>query len=338
MNKQIVFTKVNTAELLETELRPLKENEVKVKTLFHTMSNGTEKANITGEPNISIYSEENSPVVFPRYCGYSSAGIVEEVGSGVEHLKAGDKVAMSWSKYSAYNILSAGSVVKIEDERVSMAEASMAHIATFPLGAIRKTRLEIGESAMVMGLGILGLLAIGLLRAAGAVPVIAVDPVAERREKALRFGADYAFDPFDENFADKVKEVTHGGVNVCIEVTGIGAGLNGALDCMAKFGRVALLGCTRSSDFSVDYYHKVHGPGISLIGAHTMARPMNETSAGMFTTADDVKTVLELCAKGRLDLESIVDEIHTPEECGEVFARLVNEKNFPNVVQFKWEE
>lgn len=338
MNKQIVFTKVNTAELLETELRPLNDNEVKVKTLFHTMSNGTEKANITGEPNISIFAKGDAPVVFPRYCGYSSSGIVEEVGAGVKNLKVGDKVAMSWSKYSAHNILPSENVVKIEDERVSMEEASMAHIATFPMGAIRKTRLEMGESAMVMGLGILGLLAIGLLRAAGAVPVIAVDPVKERREKALRFGADYAFDPFDKDFAEKVKEVTHGGVKVCIEVTGIGAGLNGALDCMAKFGRVALLGCTRSSDFSVDYYHKVHGPGISLIGAHTMARPVNETSAGMFTTADDVRTVLELCAKGRLDLESIVDEIHSPTECAEVFDRLVNDKNFPNVVQFDWEE
>jgi len=338
MNKQIVFTKVNTAELLDTELLPLKENQIRVKTLFHTMSNGTEKANITGDPNISVFAKANAAVVFPRFCGYSSSGIVTEVGEGVTKFKVGDKVAMSWSKYCAYNTVPEENAVKIEDDRVSMAEASMAHIATFPLGAIRKTRLEIGESAMVMGLGILGLLAIGLLRSAGAVPVIAVDPVKERREKALRFGADYAFDPFDENFAEKVKEVTHGGVNVCIEVTGIGAGLNGALDCMAKFGRVALLGCTRNSDFSVDYYHKVHGPGISLIGAHTMARPVNETSAGMFTTADDVKTVLELCAKGRLDLESIVDEIHSPTECGEVFDRLVNDKKFPNVVQFDWEE
>lgn len=44
-----------------------------------------------------------------------------------------------------------------------------------------------------------------------------------------------------------------------IEVTGQGTGLNEAHDCMAKFGRVALLGCTRNSDFSVDFYRTVHG-------------------------------------------------------------------------------
>ncbi len=338
MNKQIVFTKPNTAKFLDAEIKPLKENQIRVKTLFHTMSNGTEKANITGEPNISVAGEANPEVKFPRFCGYSSSGIVEEVGADVKNLKVGDKVAMSWSKYSLFNIVPEKNAVKIENERVSMEEASMAHIATFPLAAIRKTRLEVGESALVMGLGILGLLAVGLLRAVGAVPVIAVDPVKERREKALSFGADYAFDPLDKDFAEKVKAVSRGGVNVAIEVTGIGAGLNGALDCMAKLGRVALLGCTRNSDFTVDYYRKVHGPGISLIGAHTNARPTAESSRGLFTTADDVRTILDLCANGRLDLNSVVDEVHSPKECAEVFDRLVNDKNFPTVVQFDWSE
>ena len=66
MNKQIVFTGINKAEFLDVELLPLKENQIRVKTLFHTMSNGTEKANITGDPNISVFTKEPS-VQFPRY-------------------------------------------------------------------------------------------------------------------------------------------------------------------------------------------------------------------------------------------------------------------------------
>ena len=123
---------------------------------------------------------------------------------------------------------------------------------------------------------------------------------------------------------------------VCIEVTGVGAGLNGALDCMARFGRVALLGCTRVSDFTIDYYRKVHGPGITLIGAHTMARPDNESYPGYFTTIDDMKTVLNLCEGGRISHKALVDEVLSPEECTEVYSRLVNDKNFPSVVQFDW--
>jgi len=193
-----------------------------------------------------------------------------------------------------------------------------------------------GESAMVMGLGILGMIAVKLLRAAGAVPIIAVDPNPERRKIALESGADHAFDPYEEGFAERVKEITGGGANVVIEVTGVGAGFNQALDCMAKFGRIALLGCTRSSDFTVDYYKKIHAPGITVIGAHTIARPEHESHPGWFTHRDDIKAVLKLCAGGRLNLEELVSEVHSPKECPEVYDRLINDKSFPIAVQFDW--
>ncbi len=337
-NKQIVFTKVNTAELLEIEEANPKENEVVVETLFSSISCGTEKANIIGDANISIGSKEGDPVVFPRTSGYSSSGIVIAKGEGVKDLEIGDRVAMSWSKHRKINILPEEFVVKIEYDDVSMKAAALCHIGTFPMAALRKTKLEIGESMMVMGLGILGLLAVQFSKAAGAVPVIAVDPVADRREKALQFGADYALDPFDKDFSEKVKELTGGGVNAAIEVTGLGAGLNQCLDCMKRFGRIALLGCTRDKNFTVDYYRKVHGPGISLIGAHTAARPGQESSPHYFTQRDDVKTILKLLAMKRIDLESMIDEVHSPEECGTVYERLVNDRNFPVVAQFDWSE
>ena len=85
----------------------------------------------------------------------------------------------------------------------------------------------------------------------------------------------------ETDFSKKAKELTGGGAKVGIEVTGIGAGLDGILDCMARFGRVALLGCTRNKEFTIDYYRKVHGPGITLIGAHTNARPSCESSNGL---------------------------------------------------------
>lgn len=334
-NKSITFTEVNTAEFIEIgEVSEVKEGEVKVRTMFSTLSCGTEKANITADPNVA--PDGAGKVVFPRRLGYSSCGIVEEVGENVTSVKPGDKVAMYWSTHSEYNILSEDRVVKIEDDNLSMQEAAVAFITTFPMAALRKTRLEIGESVLVMGLGLLGQLAVKLARIAGAVPIVAVDPVKERREEAIKNGADFAFDPFEEGFADKVKMVTNGGANVCVEVTGVGSGLNGALDCMAKFGRVALLGCTRSSDFTVDYYKKVHGPGITLVGAHTMARPNVESHGGWFTHRDDIKAVLNLISRQRLDIKSMIKELHKPAECQKVYTRLINDKNFPTLVQFDW--
>lgn len=212
----------------------------------------------------------------------------------------------------------------------------MALISVFPLAAIRKTRLEIGESAMVMGLGILGIFAVQELKAAGAYPVIAVDPIEERRRFALKMGSDYAFDPFDDGFIKDIIAASEGGVRVCIEVTGLGTGLIQALDCMRPMGRNALLSCTRSSHFEIDYYGKVHGRGISLIGAHTMARPKTESSPGLWTDADDLKAVLNLVKGKRLNFKDMIFEIHSPREASEVYKKPTTEKNFPIGVLFDW--
>lgn len=332
--KQIVFTAPNKAELIEHPIPALTPHQVMVKTAVSTISCGTEKANITGDPNVSIMA--GADVSFPRSSGYSSAGVVVAVGDAVTEVKVGDRVAMFWSKHQNYNIVDKDHVVKIEDDRIGFDAAAMCFIASFSMSAIRKTRLEMGESAIVMGLGILGMIAVKLLRAAGAVPVIAVDPNPLRREAALKNGADYAFDPFEGDFVEKVKAVSGGGVNVAIEVTGVGAGFNQALDCLKKFGRVTLLGCTRNSDFKVDYYRKIHAPGITVIGANTAARPEHESYPGYFTHKDDIAAIMRLVAGGRLDLANLVEETHSPVECQEVYRRLVEDKAFPIAVQFDW--
>ena len=332
--KQIVFTKPYTAELLDVEVLPPRENEVTVELEFSAISSGTEKANYIGDRN-SITASEGSEAKFPRMVGYSASGVVRAVGSLVNDINVTDRVAVYWGSHKKNITVNRKNVIKIPNG-VSSEEASMALISTFPLAAIRKTKLEIGESAMVMGLGILGIFATQQLRAAGAYPIIAVDPIKERRDFALKLGADFALDPTDEKFSETVKEITSGGVNVCIEGTGLGAGLVGALDCMQRMGRVALLGCTRSSKFEIDYYAKVHGPGISLIGAHTKARPNDESAPGLWTDEDDLKTVLNLILGKRLNFKDMIFEIHSPADAPEVYKRLANDKNFPIGVLFDW--
>ncbi len=331
--KNIVFTRPGIAEVWEEIVRKPNSDEVVVQLACSTISSGTERANLIGDAVINIYGKPGDPVIFPRRCGYSSAGIVTEVGSGVTSVSVGDRVAVGGSTHSQYVTVPEDAVHPIDF--IPFSDAALFYIATFPLAAIRKCRLEIGESAIIMGMGVLGLMAIPLLKSAGATPVIAVDPSPEKRKKALACGADYALSPFDENFSDTVKAITNGGANVGIEVTGIGAGLDGILDCMARFGRVALLGCTRNSDFPIDYYRKVHGPGIALIGAHTMARPKDDSSSGWWTTRDDMRTLINLTRFGRISLADMVDETHSPNEALDVFHRLATEKTFP-IVQFDW--
>ena len=228
--KQIVFTASEKAELLEVECLPPKAGEVTVELLYSAISSGTEKANYIGQRNGTKVAEDDAPV-FPRTVGYSASGIVTALGEGVTDLAIGDRVIVYWGKHKKNITVSQSNVLRIPDG-VSPEEAAFALISTFPLAAIRKTHLEIGESALVMGLGILGIFAVKELRAGGAYPIIAADPIAERRELALRSGADYALDPTAPDFSETVKTLTDGGANVCIEVTGLGVGLIEALDCM----------------------------------------------------------------------------------------------------------
>ena len=347
--KSILFTEKNKAELVEEAKPEPKAGEVVVRLVRSCISSGTERANLTGVPDgaTGIFGDENDThVTWPRRGGYSSSGVVESTGEGVSSVKPGDRVAMSWSWHKQYMSLPENQVYRIPGN-VSFQDAAFAHISTFPSAAIRKCRLEFGESAIVMGLGVLGQLAVKLLRAAGAAPVIAADPVMGKREEALALGADFAFDPLASDFAAQVKAVTESdrrthmgrkpdvGAKVAIEVTGNGAALNSVLDAVAPFARVALLGCTRDSNFTINYYRKVHAQGVSLIGAHTMARPDAESSNGWWTTRDDAQSFLKLLSLGRVSLDGFVAEVHSPEECGEVYARLAVGGAFP-VVQFDW--
>lgn len=331
-NKKILFTSPCVAELLDAKMPSIKEDEVLVEIAVSTVSSGTERANLIGDPNIN--STKDPEVKFPRSAGYSTGGTVVAVGSEVTKLKVGDRVACSWTKHAKYCAVKESRAYLLPED-VSFSEAALVHIATFPMAAIRKCRVEMGESAIVMGLGVLGLIAVELLRAAGAVPIIAVDPVESKRKQALEIGADYALDPFAPDFAQTVKEITGGGAKVAIEITGKGQGLDMVLDCMARFGRVALLGCTRNSDFSIDYYRKVHGPGITLVGAHTDARPKHESSGGYWTEWDDATSILRLLSGKRLDFACLVEEIHSPNEAPLIYTRLANEPAFP-IVQFDW--
>ena len=90
--KQIVFTEINTAELLTVDAKEPSPNEVMVETMVSTISCGTERANITGDPNVNARGA--SCVSFPRMSGYNSAGVVVKKGENVKSVDVGDRVVV----------------------------------------------------------------------------------------------------------------------------------------------------------------------------------------------------------------------------------------------------
>ena len=303
---------------------------VLVEADYSGISAGTECANLLGLPNTNGS--------FPWLPGYSSSGRVMSIGEGVTGFEPGMRVIAPWAGHRSHFHRPAGNLMKIDDD-VDQLEAAFAHISSFPLLSVRKLRLEIGESTMVIGMGILGLFAAQFARLSGAIPVIVSDLSPERRQLALDLGCEHALSPADGDIAEKVKELTGGkGVDTIVEVTGKSIALQQALECVAEQGRISLLGCTRISDTPIDFYQYVHRRGVSLIGAHTFARAKVESRPTAWTERDDYAAFFKLVAGGRLKVRDLVSEIVSPEKVPETYTRLIEEKNPPVGVAIDWQQ
>ena len=330
-SKKLFFTGVHKAELLEVDVRELSEEEVLTEMEYTVVSGGTERACIMGMNNTSQR--------FPMSLGYCGVGRVVAIGSAVTSVAAGDRVLVYHGHHAKYNIRPEADITKVTDDSIASQDAAFVIIASMGLGGVRKLEIELGESAMVMGLGLLGMFAVQFCRLSGAYPVIAADLNPARRELALQLGADYAFDPASPDFVEQVKKVTNGkGVRATVEVTGVSAAMKQALECAAWMGRISLLGCTRVSDCAVDYYQQVHRPGVKLIGAHNFVRPQVESYPHHWTHQDDCKAILNMIAAGRVKVAPIVSRVVSPADASEIYNQLCDDPAFPMGTVFDWRE
>lgn len=329
---RVEFEAKGQATLKTFAVPPPKPGEVLLENDYTVISPGTETANLLQLPNTG--SAEHG---FPHAPGYSGAGRVVAVGQDVADLTVGDRVVIPWGGHRSHTVLQAKQVQRIENKAVETLDAALAPIATFPLLGLRKLKLELGESAAIAGQGILGVFALQMACLSGALPVVATDFNPTRRALALQLGATAAFSPDEEDVVHKIREATGGeGPNAVVEVTGAAAALQQALEYIAWEGRISLLGCTRVSDAPIDYYKYVHRRGISLIGAHTFARPEHDSAPGRWTERDDCRTFLKLVAAGKLQTQPLVSEVVSPEAAPTVYRRLAETSDPPLGIVFDW--
>ncbi len=330
--KQIVFERKGKAALKDVDVPLPGAGQLLIENDYTVISAGTERANLIQLPN-TVTAEKG----FPHSPGYSGAGRVAVAGECVDGFKVGDRVVVKWGGHRSHTLRPAEGTVKIDDNSIDLLDAAFAPIAAFPMLGIRKLRIELGEAAMVVGQGILGAFAVQLAALCGAIPVLASDVLASRRDLARTLGAARVFDPAEEDVVERVREATDGeGPNVVVEVTGSAAALRQALEQVAWEGRISLLGCTRVSDVPIDFYRSVHKRGVSLIGAHSFTRPRFESAPGGWTERDDYRTFLKLLAAGKIQTRPVISEVVSPEQGPEVFRRLAAAEDIPVGIVFDW--
>src|SRR5216683_6478999 len=140
--------------------------------------------------------------------GYSLCGVVVEVGRGAEEFKVGQIVACAGNEqalHAEYNWVPVNLCAAVP-RGVSPEHAAFSTVASIAMHGVRRGEVQLGETAAVIGLGLVGQLVVRLLIAAG-VKVVGIDPVPDRCRLAEKAGAALCGSPADEEMGDVLREL-----------------------------------------------------------------------------------------------------------------------------------
>lgn len=236
-----------------------------------------------------------SPVgPLPLTPGHEVAGVVEALGPGTLRTRIGDRVALHYlvtcgqcagcnrgqeqfcetgqmigkhrdGGYAEYICVPERGIVPLPDEVPFEWGAIMMCSSATSFHALRKARLQPGETVAVFGAGGLGMSAVQLAKGLGARDVYAVDINREKLVMAASFGA-IPVDASQANPVELIRHLTNGrGVDVSLELIGLPLTMRQAVQSLANQGRAALAGITRQP-FEVDSYFEVIGREAEIIG------------------------------------------------------------------------
>jgi NADPH2:quinone reductase len=189
------------------------------------------------------------PLALPHGIGMEGAGVIEAVGAGVTHLKAGDRAAYASNppgSYSQARVMPAQNVCKLPEGIAFDTAAAMMLKGLTVQYLLKKTRpvegLERGDFVLWhAAAGGVGLIACQWAKALG-YQLIATAGSAEKCALTLEHGAAHAIDYRKENFVERVKDITGGkGVKVVYDSVGKDT-FEGSLDCLRPFGLLASFG------------------------------------------------------------------------------------------------
>ena len=238
--------------------------EVRVETIASAVSAGTEMLVYRGEVPQDLPLDLptlRGSYAFPIKYGYAVAGRVLDTGSNAGHLYPGDPVFVHHPHQEAF-VVPATMLVRLPDDLDPLLGVFSANLET-ALNVVHDTPLSLGETALVLGAGVVGLLVARLLKLAGAGAVLVVDPLERRRKLALAAGADGAFG--SEGANGRVMDLTGGrGVDVAVEVSGSGAALQAAIEAVATEGTVVVASWYGTRPIALDLGGRFHRGRVSL--------------------------------------------------------------------------
>ena len=258
MPQGYVLVGPGTWELREYEDPQLGPRDVRLRSILSGISHGTEMNLYRGTAPFAekhfdrehrLFMPNEKPGFRPVRLGYEMASRVVGVGDQVSSVRVGDLVhtATSHQPSTVVNLdkdATAQIPMQVLPDGTTPEQAVFGALIGVALAAVHDAQIKLGDHVAVFGLGTIGLIVVQLARLEGAMSIAAVDPIAKRREMAVRLGVDQVIDPGERDPAEVLKLRDGGprGADVVIEASGHNSALQSALRCAHMGGTVVTLG------------------------------------------------------------------------------------------------
>ena len=339
--RQFIIADAYQTSVREVELPAPGPQQILVETEYSAISAGTELAVYTGSHQW-LKDPAMTDWKFPFKPGYSAAGKILAVGSGITGWVPGQRVSYP-GNHASHELLTIG------HERgrwwqmpgnLAFEKAALACISRYGFGGVLRTGLTLGRSVAVLGLGIIGQFAARSAQAAGCHPVIGIDAVPMRRKSAQAAGIDFTIDP---SSSSPVKEelaayLGSRGAEIVIDATGVPAAIPTAMSLAIDAGQVVVVGSPRGLAQNVNFYDDLHRRYIEVLGAHgnMLFEAAHHRLAGAWDITKAQHWLLAALASGRLNTEQLVTHHIAPEQIGDAYEGLLKKKDEYLGVVVQW--
>jgi predicted dehydrogenase/threonine dehydrogenase-like Zn-dependent dehydrogenase len=361
MQQVVQNYKSGELSLVEVPVPACKPGGVLIRTQYSLISSGTELMKV-GEAKLSLVGKAKARPdqvrkvmtsvqqqgLKPTYdkvmgkldswtpLGYSLCGIVEEVGAGAEEFHVGQVVACAGNAHALHaewNWVPVNLCVPVPDG-VDPRHAAFTTVGSIAMQGLRQAQVQLGETAVVIGLGLIGQLLVQLLSAAG-VTVIGVDVSEERCRLAEKLGASAAGAPLGDELdvlAGAVARLTggHGADHVFLAA---GGDTNQPVELAAELardrGRIVDIGkCSLDLPWNAYYdkeldlrFSRSYGPG-RYDDRYELEGIDYPIGYVRWTERRNLACFVDLLAAGRLDMGSLISHIAPFNDAVEMYAKL----------------
>jgi predicted dehydrogenase/threonine dehydrogenase-like Zn-dependent dehydrogenase len=266
---------------------------------------------------LSVYKEAMNRLDEPIPLGYSAAGLVQEVGHGVQGFKPGDRVAVAGAGFASH-----AELVWVPEnlciplpEGVDFEAGAFVMLGGIALHGVREAALTLGETAVVVGLGLLGLLSLQFLKAQGC-RVAGLDLDRQKCSLARELGADLALVPGQDDVEEAVANFTRGFGADAVIITAASKGNEPILLAEAiarERARVIMVGVTELSLTRKTFWEKELQFSVSKASGPGSIAPLYEAKGFDYPIAHvrwterrNLETFLDLIAQGRVRVQKLI--------------------------------